>query len=165
MANLVASKSSSCHGILHQVTQEHFKVLCGIESGYDVMAVPATPYQPYNSAATPTANGNSSSNHSVAVNGNCNGKLNSSSNGTAPGSPMSPVTAHAFIIHPEKLDELSKLHPEWKDNQIPTERYITIITQGTAAKVAEWSPIHVHDEPTSTHRACQSVEQVHCAAS
>jgi hypothetical protein len=120
MGNLVADESGSCHGILHHVTLDQFKVLCGIESGYDVMAVPATPYQPYcSNSSSDVANGNHSS---------TNGNKDSSS--VAPGTPLSPVMAQAFIIHPEKLSQLKKVHPDWETKLLPTERYITIITQG-----------------------------------
>eukprot|EP00878_Enallax_costatus_P016406 GHUV01017209.1.p1 GENE.GHUV01017209.1~~GHUV01017209.1.p1 ORF type:complete len:274 (+),score=73.30 GHUV01017209.1:394-1215(+) len=123
MANLVVSKGATVHGILHKVTHEHFKILHGIESGYDVTEVEATPYQPQSDdSSREPANGHSPT--------STIGNDHSNSRHGPPGSPLSPVTANAFIIHKERLEQLKKLHPDWEQNLLPTERYITIITQG-----------------------------------
>jgi len=52
MANIVADPDSSCHGVLHRVTQKEFIVLQEIESNYSTVQVPVTPYKPHSSSSS-----------------------------------------------------------------------------------------------------------------
>lgn len=132
MANLVvADASSKVHGILHKVTPEHFKTLCEIESGYDTMAVPATPYQPHT----------------------CNSNHHCDCNHTSPGKPFESVKAQAYIIHPHRMAELRRLHSDPDVEFLPSERYITIITQGLQHFGADPAWIHrISSQPFQPHK-------------
>eukprot|EP00879_Flechtneria_rotunda_P023730 GHRR01025122.1.p1 GENE.GHRR01025122.1~~GHRR01025122.1.p1 ORF type:complete len:162 (-),score=34.07 GHRR01025122.1:176-661(-) len=105
MANLVQDETSMCHGVLHHVTMDMFKVLSAIEASYEVMDAHPTPYAPYN-------------------------RLNGS--GPAAGTCFSPVAAVAFTVHPEHLAKLQQENPGNRAlyESLPSERYIRIITEG-----------------------------------
>jgi hypothetical protein len=112
MANLVPDAAATCHGVLHHVTADMFRVLCKIEATYDIITVTATPYTPYSSsrnfAEAPAA---------------------AAAPAAAPGTHGSPLTATAFIVQPEHLAKLEQEHPEYR-RSLPSERYIRIITAG-----------------------------------
>uniref|UniRef100_A0A383VZE1 Gamma-glutamylcyclotransferase n=2 Tax=Tetradesmus obliquus TaxID=3088 RepID=A0A383VZE1_TETOB len=128
MANLVPDAAATCHGVLHHVTADMFKVLCKIEATYDIITVTATPYTPYSSsrssscdcAEAPAA----ASQQAPAV-----ASALAAAPAAAPGTHGSPLTATAFIVQPEHMAQQQQEHPEWHSS-LPSDRYIRIITAG-----------------------------------
>lgn len=104
MANILEAPGSKIHGVLHRVTQAEFEVLTEIESNYETVSIPVTPYTPHSSATHADSS-----------------TTNSNSNST--------VTATAFIVRPPATEAMLQHHPEWA-NSLPSDRYIRIITAG-----------------------------------
>jgi hypothetical protein len=150
MANLVPDASATCHGVLHHVTADMFKVLCKIEATYDIITVTATPYTPYSSSSSGHVESSSSSgcvNASAEARSATEAPAAAAAPASAPGTHGSPVTATAFIVQPEHLAKLEQEHPEYHSS-LPSERYIRIITAGLQHHGADpaWTQ-HVAEQP------------------
>eukprot|EP00882_Tetradesmus_deserticola_P007245 GHRQ01007633.1.p1 GENE.GHRQ01007633.1~~GHRQ01007633.1.p1 ORF type:complete len:300 (+),score=121.01 GHRQ01007633.1:132-1031(+) len=140
MANLVPDATATCHGVLHHVTSDMFKVLCKIEASYDIVTVTATPYAPYNSSSSSNCHVKSSScncadtSSAAAPTGDKAGAERvppPAEAAATPGTHGRPVTASAFIVQPEHLAKLEQEHPEYHSS-LPSDRYIRIIIAGLA---------------------------------
>jgi hypothetical protein len=117
MANIVPDASGRVHGILHRVTLAEFKVLQGIEMHYATIELQCDAYGPHAGAAS----------SALAASG-CSGDGLATAAG-APSTSAASVTATAFIVHADKLAEMTAAHPE-RQNALPSERYIRIISAG-----------------------------------
>lgn len=109
MANIVPDTSSSCHGVVHTVTEAEFAILKEIESSYETLEASVIPYAPAASAGISDPHQHHAS--------------------TAAGSSAATMTATAFIVHQSALTAMAQEHPEWA-NSLPSDRYIRIITAG-----------------------------------
>ncbi|KAF6265187.1 hypothetical protein COO60DRAFT_1119691 [Scenedesmus sp. NREL 46B-D3] len=166
MANLVPDVTAACHGVLHHVTADMFKVLCKIEATYDIVTVTATPYTPYSSSSSGNGFVGSSSDNCVdaAIAGAptevaAAETAPSSSAAAVPGTHGSPVTATAFIVQPEHLAKLEQEHGQYHTS-LPGERYIRIITAGLKHHGVDpaWTQ-HIAQQPCVPTKAPQQYEK------
>jgi hypothetical protein len=157
MANIVADPTATCHGILHSVTEKEFAVLKEVESNYETVQVPVTPYKPSSSSSAgtrlcQTTHDPAPAAPAPAADDTCSNTTPSVATAASPALtpsiqapavlaadpkstqqpaavPGTPITATAFIVQPAAIAAMLQEHPEWA-NALPSDRYIRIIVAG-----------------------------------